>query len=236
MSLTLSIFIGVSLLIVAIAFAIRINVTKPGEKVIKDVTDVPVKITEAVVDFGKHAIDRASDAFIAIFQSRINIVSSTTVCDATPIAELAVLQRNIREIIDYQNTSYLSTKRIIAEQTFVAKIGFDLAARFSVSCDPSTKTIKIFLPEPKVLSLETSNPEAYHYLAEDGLLNKLAPKDHQQILIQLKDKVRKSVDSTLAVRDAKQLIETRFNDLFRDFKAKVIVLFSAEQPKIGETT
>jgi hypothetical protein len=236
MSVTLSIFIGISLLIVAIAFAIRINFTKPIENGIKGVTDAPVKIAETVADFGKHAIDRASDAFTAIFQSRINIVSSTTVCDATPIAELAVLQRNIREIIDYQHTSFGSTKRIIAEQTFVAKIGFDLAARFSMSCDPSNKTIKIFLPEPKILSLETSNPEAYHYLAEDGWINKLAPKDHQQILIQLKDKARKSVDSTLAVRDAKQLIETRFNDLFRDFEAKVIILFSAEQPKIGETS
>lgn len=236
MSLTLSIFIGASLLIVAIAFAIRINVTKPLETGIKSATDVPVEIAETVADFGKHAIYRASDAFTAIFQSRINIVSSTTVCDATPIAELAVLQRNIREIINYQNTNFLSTKRIIAEQTFVAKIGFDLAARFSVSCDSSNKTIKIFLPEPKVLSLETFNPEAYHYLAEDGLINKLAPKDHQQILIQLKEKARKSVDSTLAVRDAKQLIETRFNDLFRDFNAKIIILFSVEQPKIGETT
>ena len=61
-------------------------------------------------------MNKVSEAFTAIFQSRVNVVASSTVCDATPIAELAVLQRNIREIVDYSKTDLGSNKRIIAEQ------------------------------------------------------------------------------------------------------------------------
>jgi len=91
--------------------------------------------------------------------------------------------------------------------------------------------VTIILPEPKILSLETINPEANYYLEEDGYLNWLTTGDHQQILIQLKEKARKSAESTLAVGDAKQMIETRFRDLFRAFDVKVFVLFSPTKPR-----
>jgi hypothetical protein len=93
--------------------------------------------------------------------------------------------------------------------------------------------VTIILPEPKILSLETVNPEANYYLEEDGYINSLTTADHQRVLIQLKEKARNSADSTLAVGDAKQMIETRFRDLFRAFDVKVFVLFSSNQPKIS---
>ncbi len=225
MNKTLTIFIGTALLIVVAAMAIYLAVVRPVTIVAVKAVEAPGKIVEQVFDFGKQGID----AFKAIFQSRVNVVSSTTVCDATPIAELAVLQRNVREIIDYKKTDLHSTKRIIAEQTFVAKIGFDLAAKFSANYDPSNRVVTIVLPEPKILSLETVNPEANYYLEEDGYLNWLTTADHQQILIQLKEKARNGADSVLAVGDAKQMIETRFHDLFRAFDVKVVVLFSPTQ-------
>jgi hypothetical protein len=225
MNKTLSIFIGIALLIAVAAMAIHLAVVRPVTVVAVKAVEAPGKIVEQVFDFGRQGID----AFKAIFQSQVTVVSSTTVCDATPIAELAVLQRNIREIVDYKKTDLHSTKRIIAEQIFVAKIGFDLAAKFSAAYDPSNRVVTIVLPEPKILSLETVNPEANYYLEEDGYLNWLTTADHQEILIQLKEKARNGADSVLAVGDAKQMIETRFYDLFRAFDVKVVVLFSPTQ-------
>jgi len=227
---TLSIFIGIALLIVVAAIAIHLAVVRPVTVVAEKAVEAPGKAVEQVFDFGKHGID----AFKAVFQSQVNVVSSTTVCDATPIAELAVLQRNFREIVDYKKTDLHSTKRIIADQMFVAKIGFDLAARFSASYDPSNRVVTVILPEPKILSLETVNPEANYYLEEDGYLNKLTTGDHQRILIQLKEEARNSAESTLAVGDAKRMIETRFHDLFRAFDVKVVVLFSPTQLQTKE--
>jgi len=227
MNKTLTIFIGIALLIMAAALAIHLAVVRPVARVAEKAVEAPERIVEKVFDFGKHGID----AFKTIFQSQVNVVSTTTVCDATPIAELAVLQRNIREIVDYKKTDLHSTKRIIADQTFVAKIGFDLAARFSASYDPSNRVVTIILPEPKILSLETVNPEANYYLEEDGYINKLTTGDHQQILILLKEKARNGAESTLAVGDAKRMMETRFHDLFRAFDVKVVVLFSPVQPR-----
>ena len=82
MNKTLSIFIGFALLIVAAAIAIHLAVVRPVTVVAEKAVEAPGKIVEQVFDFGKHGIE----AFKAIFQSQVNVVSSTTVCDATPIA------------------------------------------------------------------------------------------------------------------------------------------------------
>jgi len=214
METILQIFIGASLLIVAIAFAIHLTITKPIKDAAVAAVNAPVKIVGTAADLGKYAIEKAADAFMAIFQSKVSIHSSSVVCDATPIAELAILKRNIREFIDYSNTNLGSTKRIIAEQTFAAKIGFDLAARFSASFDSIDRIIKITLPEPKVLSLESAAPESKYYLEADGIINWTKTEDHHQVLIRLKDQARKSADSALAISDARLMIETRFRDLF----------------------
>ena len=150
-------FRSLSVLVLAISFGVYLTVIRPAQSVANRVIDAPGAITDKVISLGKHGVDKAADAFTAIFQSKVNVVTSSTVCDATPIAELAVLRRNVREFIDYSRTDWGSTKRIIAEQTFVAKIGFDLAAKFSAVYDPSNKVLTITMPEPKILSLEPSN-------------------------------------------------------------------------------
>jgi len=232
MNKILSFFIGLSLLALIIGVVIYLNVTRPAEKGVESIGTFASHGVDKAAELGRHGIDRVSAAFTAIFQSQVNVVASSTVCDATPIAELAVLQRNIREIVDYSKTDLGSNKRIIAEQTFVAKIGFDLAARVSATYDATNRVMTITLPEPKILSLESSSPAPNYYLAADGVINKITTEDHRQILMQLKGQARKSADSTLAVGDAKQMIKTRFEDLFRTFDVKVIVLFSSDQPTL----
>ena len=110
----------------------------------------------------------------------------------------------------------------------MAKIGFDLAARFSASYDPSNRVVTIVLPEPIILSLETVNPEANYYLEEDGHINRL---DHARSPADLDSAQGEGPQqrriNPLAVGDAKRMIETRFHDLFRAFDVKVVVLFSA---------
>jgi hypothetical protein len=232
MNKILAFFIGLSLLALTIGYAIYLNWAHPIEKTVTVTGEVINHGVDKATELGKYGIDKAADAFTTIFQSQVNIVSSTTVCDATPIAELAILQRNVQEIIDYSTTVHGSNKHIIAGQTFIAKIGFDLASKFSASYDSSNQVVTIILPEPKILSLETANPAPHYYLTEDGYINKITTGDNQQILIRLNDEARRSADSALAIGDAKQMIKTRFHDLFRAFNVKVIVLFSSDQQKI----
>ena len=231
MNKILSFFIGLSLLALAMGLVFYLNVTRPTQKGVEAAGTFVSHGLARVAELGRHGMDKVAEAFTAIFQSQVNVVASSTVCDATPIAELAVLQRNIREIVDYSKTDLGSNKRIIAEQTFVAKIGFDLAAKFSASYDASNQMVTIRLPEPKILSLESANAAPNYYLAADGVINKITTEDHQQILMQLKLQARRSADATLAIGDARQMIETRFQDLFRAFNVKVIVLFSPEPPR-----
>jgi len=227
MNKTLAIFLGAALLIMAAAIAFNLAVVRPVTRMAEKTVEAPGGIAGQVFDFGRQGIE----VFKAVFQSQVTMTSSTTVCDATPIAELAVLQRNIREIVDYKKTDLYSTKRIIADQTFVAKIGFDLSAKFSAAYDPSKRVVTVTLPEPKILSLETVNPEANYYLEEAGYINRLTTADHQQILIQLKGQARNSAETTLALDDAKKMIKTRFSDLFSAFDVKVVVLYSSGGPR-----
>jgi hypothetical protein len=231
MNKILSVFVGLALLALAIGFVIYLNMTRPVEKGAEAAGAFVSHGVDRATDLGKYGMSRAADAFKSIFQSQVTVTASSTVCDATPIAELAVLRRNIREIVDYSRTDLGSNKRIIAEQTFVAKIGFDLAAKFSATFDASNQVVTIVLPEPKVLSLEASNPAPKYYLVESGVINKITTEDHQQILMQLKQEARTSAEATLAIGDAKRMIETRFQDLFQAFGVKVIVLFSPGQLK-----
>lgn len=232
MNKILSFFIGLSLLALTIGLIIYWDVARPAQKGVEAVGTFVSHGVDKATELGKYGMSKAAEAFTAIFQSQVRIVASSTVCDATPIAELAVLQRNIREIVDYSKTDLGSNKRIIAEQTFVAKIGFDLTAKFSATYDATNQVVTILLPEPKILSLESSNPAPSYYLAEDGVINHITTEDHQQILMQLKAQARRSAESTLAIGDAKQMMETRFQDLFRAFNVKVIVLFATDQSKL----
>lgn len=232
----LATFIGISLLVLAISFAIYLTIIRPAQSVANRVLNAPGAVTDKVIGLGKHGMDKAAEAFAAVFQSKVSVVASSTVCDATPIAELAILRRNVREIIDYSRTDWGSTKRIIAEQTFVAKIGFDLSAKFSATYDAPNNVVTITLPEPKLLSLEPSNAAPKYYLDESGYINKLTTGDHQQILIQLKEHATKSAEATLAIGDAKQMIETRFRDLFQSFDVKVVVQFPSDPKKLTITT
>jgi len=224
----LQILIGISLLVLALALAIHLTVTKPAERLGK----AAIRASEQAVT---HGIDKTADVLTSIpqiiatvFQARVSVSSSASVCDATPIAELAVLKRNIREIVDYSNTDYYSTKRIIAEQTFVAKIGFDLAAHFSATYNPSNNTVTISLPNPKILSLEPVSAAPKYYMDDSGVLNRLTTEDHRQILIALKNQATASAETTLAIGDAQQMIRTRFHDLFQAFNVQVVVEFPGQ--------
>lgn len=224
----LQILLGLSLLVLAIAFAIHLTLVRPVEKAIQAGEHTAIH----GIDKSAEVLGKIPGIIATVFQARVNISTSATICDATPIAELAVLQRNIREIIDYKNTDYYSTKQIVAEQTFVAKIGFDLQAHFSATFDPSNNLVTISLPDPKVLSLEPSNPAPKYYVDDSGIINRLTTDDHQQILIGLKEQAAHDAESALAVGDAKQMIETRFRDLFRAFNVNVKVEFPEDQTNI----
>ena len=226
---SLQVLIGLSLLVLAIAFAIHLTITKPARELGEEVIHAGERTATHGIDKTADVITQIPEIIATVFQAQVNVSTSASVCDATPIAELAVLQRNIREIIDYSNTDYYSTKRIVAEQTFVAKIGFDLAARFSATYNPSNNVVIISLPNPKVLSLEPSSAAPKYYVDDSGVINRLTTEDHNEILIELKKQAAHSAESTLAVGDAKQMIRTRFEDLFRAFNVKVIVEFPGEK-------
>ena len=67
-----------------------------------------------VAELGKHGMDKVAEAFTAIFQSQVNVVASSTMCDATKPGLQGTGRRyrseTFREIVDYSKTDLATQK------------------------------------------------------------------------------------------------------------------------------
>src|SRR5438067_6206647 len=89
---------------------------------------------------------------IAHLQPRITINNRTIVDQATPTAELAILERQLKVKREFLHTWAGSSKRIKLSGTFLVKAGFDL--RQDVTVDVRPDEILIQVPHATVLGVE----------------------------------------------------------------------------------
>ena len=130
---SLQVLIGISVLVLAIAFAIHLTITKPARELGEEVIHAGERTATHGIDKTADIITQIPEILATVFQAQVNVSTSASVCDATPIAELAVLQRNIREIIDYSGYRLLqhqadcgSTKRLWPKSALIWRRGFRL--------------------------------------------------------------------------------------------------------------
>src|SRR5437870_10153779 len=106
--------------------------------------------TEDLERLGKDL--RSAFIDIAHLQPRITINNRTVVDQATPTAELAILERQFKVKREFLHTWAGSSKRIKLSGTFLAKAGFDL--RQDVAVDVRADEIVITLPHAEIVGVE----------------------------------------------------------------------------------
>src|SRR5881227_824877 len=106
--------------------------------------------TEDLERLGKDL--RAAFIDIAHLQPRITINNRTIVDQATPTAELAVLERELKVKREFLHIWAGSSKRIKLSGTFLVKAGFDL--RQDVAVDVRPDEIVIELPHAQIVGME----------------------------------------------------------------------------------
>lgn len=111
---------------------------------------------------------------------RISANNAVIFAQNTPVLELVTVERSSLVRHHFEETWLHSTKTFEVEAPFTARAGFHLREPFTVNIPRGGKTAEIQLPRAKILSLEMG--EIRILRDEDGLWNKLTPKDREKAI------------------------------------------------------
>jgi hypothetical protein len=148
---------------------------------------------------------------IAHLQPRITVNNRTIVDEATPTAELAILERQMKVKREFLHTWAGSSKRIKLSGTFLVKAGFDL--RQDVAVDVRTDEILIRLPHAQIVGIEEKHVDVLSL--ENGLWNHISGADLQNELAQLPEMARRQAEEVSLPAEAEQELQRQLNKRIR---------------------
>jgi hypothetical protein len=141
--------------------------------------------TEDLERLGKDL--RSAFIEIAHLQPRITVNNRTIVDEATPTAELAILERQLKVKREFLHSWAGSSKRIKLSGTFLVKAGFDL--RQDVAVDVRPDEIVVRLPHAEIVGIEENHVDVL--TLENGLWNRITGADLENELAQLPEMARR---------------------------------------------
>jgi len=165
--------------------------------------------TEDLERLGKDL--RSAFIDIAHLQPRITINNRTVVDEATPTAELAILERQLKVKREFLHSWAGSSKRIKLSGTFLVKAGFDL--RQDVAVDVRPDEIVIQLPHAEIVGVEEKYVDVL--TLENGLWNKITGADLQNELAQLPEMARKQALEIALPEEAEKELQRQLSKRIR---------------------
>jgi len=180
--------------------------------------------TEDLERLGKDL--RSAFIDIAHLQPRITINNRTIVNEnASPVAELATLTKNLKVKREFAHTWAGSSKRIKLSGTFLVKAGFDL--RQDVTVDVRPEEIVIQLPHAEIVGIEEQRVDVL--ALENGLWNRISGTDLQNELAQLPEMARKEALDLGLPGDAEQELQRQLNKRIRA-RQPIRLVFTSPAP------
>src|SRR2546421_9839557 len=162
---------------------------------------------------------------IAHLQPRITVNNRTIVDEATPTAELAILERQMKVKREFLHTWAGSSKRIKLSGTFLVKAGFDL--RQDVTVDVRPDEIVIQLPHAEIVGIEEKHVDVL--ALENGLWNKITGADLQNELAQLPEMARRQALELELPAEAEKELQQQLNKRIHA-RQPVRLVFTAPSP------
>jgi Protein of unknown function (DUF4230) len=163
---------------------------------------------------------------VAHLQPRITINNQTIVNqNASPVAELATLTKELKVKREFAHTWAGSSKRIKLSGTFLAKAGFDL--RQDVTVDVRPDEIVIQLPHAEIVGIEEKRVDVL--ALENGLWNRVSGADLQNELAQLPEMARKEAVDMGLTDEAEQELQRQLNKRIR-VRQPIRLVFSNPVP------
>ena len=161
--------------------------------------------TEDLERLGKDL--RSAFIDIAHLQPRITINNRTVVDQATPTAQLAILERQLKVKREFLHSWAGSSKRIKLSGTFLVKAGFDL--RQDVAVDVRPDEILIQLPHAEIVGIEEKHVDVL--TLENGLWNKITGADLENELAQLSEMARRQAMEINLPAEAEQELQRQLS-------------------------
>jgi hypothetical protein len=111
------------------------------------------------------------------------------------VAQLATAEATVRDVVTYEQTRYLATKRALLVVTgrVLAGVNLDPAASdggAQVQLDAAARRIRVEIPPARVLAVEVADVRTYDERA--GLLNPFRPEDRDAMQRQARERVRQA--------------------------------------------
>jgi hypothetical protein len=163
---------------------------------------------------------------IAHLQPRITVNNRTIVDQATPTAELAILERQLKVKREFLHTWAGSSKRIKLSGTFLVKAGFDL--RQDVAVDVRSDEILVRLPHAKILGTEEKHVDVLSL--ENGLWNRISGADLENELAQLPEMARHQAEEVSLPAEAEQELQRQLSKRIR--ARQPVKLVFADTPQL----
>src|ERR1700730_11894933 len=179
--------------------------------------------TEDLERLGKDL--RSAFIDIAHLQPRITVNNRTIVDEATPTAELAILERQLKVKREFLHTWAGSSKRIKLSGTFLVTAGFDL--RQDVAVDVRPDEILIRLPHAVIVGTEEKRVDVLSL--ENGLWNRISGADLENELAQLPEMARRQAEEVSLPAEAEQELQRQLNKRIRARQPVKLVFTDAPQ-------
>lgn len=138
----------------------------------------------AVLTLALVAGRRLADRVVPAAPAPPRVSHDIVVAQIQSVAKLITAEATLRDVVTYESTRYLSTKRALLVVTGRVSAGVDLDTTHAgggaqVRIDDATHQISIGLPAPQITSVEVLNVRTYDEHA--GLLNPFTPADRDAI-------------------------------------------------------
>ncbi|HET7188509.1 MAG TPA: DUF4230 domain-containing protein [Gemmatimonadaceae bacterium] len=111
--------------------------------------------------------------------SEPNITQQTVVEKLREVAKLVATEMTLRDVVIYEQTRLMSTKKVLLVVTGKVSAGIDMEHGTEVRIDSTDKRITVTLPPAQILSVDVLNVTTYDERA--GLLNPFTPEDRDLI-------------------------------------------------------
>jgi hypothetical protein len=107
------------------------------------------------------------------------ITQQTVVERLREVAKLVATEMTLRDVVIYEQTRLMSTKKVLLVVTGKVSAGIDMERGTEVRIDSAEKRITVTLPPAQILSVDVLNVTTYDERA--GLLNPFTPEDRDLI-------------------------------------------------------
>jgi hypothetical protein len=139
-----------------------------------------VVVLAAVLILGVLVIRSATGAISRFGQpSEPRITQQTVVERLREVAKLVATEMTLRDVVIYEQTRLMSTKKVLLVVTGKVSAGIDMERGTEVRIDSADKRITVTLPPAQILSVDVLNVTTYDERA--GLLNPFTSEDRDLI-------------------------------------------------------